>query len=297
MSRRTEIQVGITVLVALGVLLWGVTWLKELSLQRRVKVWHVRFPETGGLGASDEVQVNGIRKGAVNRIALENDHVVVDLALASDVQLTTDSRVAIRNVGLMGEKVIAVELRMTGTPYTERDTIVGRYELGMGEVMAGVGTSMDAMDRLVRSLDGLAARLEKSGDVDKTIANFRETSEELKAVMKENRKMLKQTIADAGAIAHTAKELTTDREAQLKRTLDSFERSATNLERLSGKIDSLRASIQSVTSKVDRGDGTLGKLVNDQQLYDDINESVKSLRAVLEDLKKNPKKYINLSIF
>ena len=53
LSRRTEIQVGITVLVALGILLWGVTWLKEFSINRRIKVWHVMFAQTGGLGASD----------------------------------------------------------------------------------------------------------------------------------------------------------------------------------------------------------------------------------------------------
>ncbi|MEY4373998.1 MAG: hypothetical protein RL760_164, partial [Candidatus Eisenbacteria bacterium] len=65
MSRRTEIQVGITVLAALGITLWGVTWLKEMSLSRKVRQWHVTFPQTGGLATSDEVQVNGLRKGNV----------------------------------------------------------------------------------------------------------------------------------------------------------------------------------------------------------------------------------------
>src|SRR5580765_7997066 len=127
-SRRTEIQVGLTVLVALAVLLWGVTWLRDMSLQRKVHVWHVRFPQTGGLSASDEVQVNGMRKGDVAGVKLQGDHVIVDLALDTDVRLTTDSRVAIRNVGMMGEKVIAVDLRSSGVEYATRDTIQGIYE-------------------------------------------------------------------------------------------------------------------------------------------------------------------------
>ena len=109
MSRTREIQVGITVLVALGVTLWGVTWLKQFSLARKIRVWHVTFPQTGGLSTSDEVQVNGLRKGSVQSVALISDHVSVDLALDSEVVLTTDSRVSVRNVGLMGEKVIAVD--------------------------------------------------------------------------------------------------------------------------------------------------------------------------------------------
>src|SRR5262244_1296934 len=99
-SRRREIQVGITVLAALGVTLWGVTWLKQFSLAKQVRVWHVTFPQTGGLSSSDEVQVNGLRKGSVSSVSLVGDHVSVDLGLSTDVTLTTDSRVAIRNIGL-----------------------------------------------------------------------------------------------------------------------------------------------------------------------------------------------------
>ena len=297
MSRRTEIQVGITVLVALIVLLWGVTWLKDLTLRRKVHVWHVRFPQTGGLGASDEVQVNGIRKGAVDKLRLAGDQVMVDLALDADVHLTTDCRVAIRNVGLMGEKVIAVDLRTTGTPYADRDTISGVYELGMPEVMANLGGTMQAVDHLASQLDHVATAFSKNGDLDKTMANFRVTSEQLQQTVAENRKLLHQTLEDLSQTAATTKELTSGREAQFKRTLDSFERASQNLERLSGRLDSLRAQFQSVASKVDRGNGSLGQLVNDPKLYDDMRASVAALNALLADIKANPKKYINLKIF
>ncbi len=297
MKRRTEIQVGLTVIVALVTLIWGVTWLKDFSLARKVRVWHVRFPQTGGLGASDEVQVNGIRKGAVSGIALQGDKVIVDLGLSSEIILTDACRVSIRNVGLMGEKVIAVDLALAGKPYTDRDTISGIFEQGMGDVMATAGNSMATVDQLILSMNRVAARLDESGDLDKTIANFRETSEELNSMVKENRKAFEKTLQNAEAVTNTAKALTADREAQYRRTLDSIERSARNLELLSGRMDSLRASTQSVMSKVDRGSGSLGALVNDRQLYNDVNESVKSLRALIEDIKKHPKKYVNLSIF
>ena len=125
MSRRTEIQVGATIIVALVALVGGVTYLKEITLGKKVNTWHVSFPQTGGLGESDEVQVNGIRKGSVGGVRLIGDHVIVDLELSSDIQITRDSKVAIRNIGLMGEKVIFVDLHLSGTPYTDRDTIPG----------------------------------------------------------------------------------------------------------------------------------------------------------------------------
>jgi len=292
-----EIQVGLTVLVALAVTLWGVTWLKEFSLARKVRVWYVTFPQTGGLSSSDEVQVNGLRKGSVGRVALVEDHVVVDVALASDIVLTSDCKVAVRNVGLMGEKVIAVDLRASGTPYTARDTIPGIYELGVPEVMAQMGGTVEAITSLATQLKQLADVLERSGSLDKTLSNFHETSEQLRKAVAENRAMLDETLRNLNAASRTAKSLTTDREAQLARTLDSFERSAAGMERLTARLDSLRGSLQSVSGKIDRGDGSLGRLVNDPKLYDDARESVSQLKALIADIKKNPKKYVHLSIF
>ena len=297
MSRAREIQVGITVLVALGITLWGVTWLKQFSLARRIRLWHVTFPQTGGLSTSDEVQVNGLRKGNVQSVALVNDHVAVDLALASDIQLTTDSRVAVRNVGIMGEKVIAVDLRTTGTPYTARDTITGIYEKGIPEVLAGVGGTIDAITELATQLKGLADALDKNGNLSATLTNFHDTSEQLKGAVAENRALLRETVANLNAASRTAKSLTTDRKADLERTLDSFERSAASLEHLTARLDSLRLSLQSVAGKVDHGDGTLGRLVNDPKLYDEAKASVAELRALIKDIKENPKKYVNVKVF
>ena len=297
MSRRTEIQVGATVLVALAVTLWGVTWLKELTLARKVRVWTVTFPQTGGLASSDEVQVNGLRKGNVDKVSLVEDHVVVSLALASEITLTSDSRVSIRNVGMMGEKVIAVDYKASGTPYGVRDTIPGIYEKGIPEVMAEMGNTVDAITELATQLHNIATTLEKSGSVDKTLENFHRTSEDLRLAVSENRVLLKETMGNLHAASRTAKSLTTDREAQLRGTLESFERSAKGMERLTARLDSLRGSLQSVSDKIDDGDGSLGKLVNDPRLYDDARETVTELKALIADIKKNPKKYINLSVF
>ena len=284
-------------LVALAITLWGITWLKELQLARKVRVWYVTFPQTGGLSSSDEVQVNGLRKGSVGKVALVNDLVVVDLALASEIALTSDCRVAIRNIGLMGEKVIAVDMRSTGTPYTERDTITGVYEKGIPEVMATLGTTVDAITQLAVQLQNMTSVMEKSGSLDKTLANFQHTSEELRAAVAENRVILRETIQNLNSASRTAKALTTDKEAQLRKALESFEHSAVAAERLTGRLDSLRIVLQSVAGKVDRGEGSLGRLVNDPKLYDDAKESVTQLRALIEDIKKNPKKYLNVSVF
>lgn len=297
MSRRTEIQVGMTVLVALGVLIWGVTWLKELSLQRRVRVWYVSFPQSGGLGQSDEVQVNGIRKGEVKSMKLVGDHILVDLALSSEIQLTSHCRVSIRNVGMMGEKVIAVDLKQSGNPYSPRDTIQGVYEQGLTEVSSSLGEAMGAVSLLADELRGVTEVLSKSGDLAKTLKNFRQTSEDLKLAVSENRAMLKATIENFSASSQTTRRLTADREAELRKTFQDFASAAEKMDHLAGRLDSLRAALQSVTRKLDSGKGTLGKLVNDDTLYTDVSAAAASIKALVADIKANPKKYFKVEIF
>jgi phospholipid/cholesterol/gamma-HCH transport system substrate-binding protein len=297
LSRKTEIEVGITVLVAIVILIMGVTWLKELSLARKVRVWTVTFPQSGGLASSDEVRVNGIRKGTVKSMDLAGDHVVIQLALSTDVQLTSTSRVAISNVGLMGEKVIAITLHEGGQPVGERDTIPGEFEQGVPEVMAELGKSVGAISSIAGQLQKLATTLEKEGDFRRTVKNFDETSEQLKLAVQENRVLLRRTLEDFSSAARTTRGLTTDREAELRKTLDQFSQAAENMNRLSGRLDSLRATMQQVAGKVDRGDGTLGRLVNDDSLYIQVRNTTSSLQALIDDIKKNPKKYVHVSVF
>jgi phospholipid/cholesterol/gamma-HCH transport system substrate-binding protein len=297
LRRTTEIQVGVTVIAALVVLVWGVTWLREFKVGNKTHLWIVSFPQTGGLGPNDEVQVNGIRKGSVASIDLDGDHVVVHLALERDIVPTRDSRVAIRNVGLMGEKVIAVDLRSTGERWTDRDTIPGIFEPGMGEFMANAGPSFDSMNRVIVSLDRLATRLDRDGEVDKTITNLRQTSEELLKAMKENRALLNETLRNARDASKTARNVTTGREEQLRQTLDGLERGARNFERLTARMDSVLVVTKQVADKANAGNGTAAMLLNDRKLYDESRATLQSLKELIEDIKKNPKKYVDVSIF
>jgi phospholipid/cholesterol/gamma-HCH transport system substrate-binding protein len=184
-----------------------------------------------------------------------------------------------------------------GRPYTARDTIPGIYEEGIPEVMAGMGATVAAISDLASQLKKVADVMDKDGSLDRTMTNFLTTSEQLKQAVTENRAVLRQTLANLNAASRTTKALTTDREEELKHTLDSFERSAVSMERLTSRLDSLRASLQTVSNKVDRGDGTLGKLINDPKLYDDAKASMVEFRLLIEDIRKNPKKYVNVKVF
>jgi phospholipid/cholesterol/gamma-HCH transport system substrate-binding protein len=286
----------VTVIVGLAILFGGIIGLSNYAKTRVMKVWHVRFPQTGGLGPGDEVQVNGMRKGAVRSMALLGDSVVIDLGLAREIVLTHDSRVAIRNVGLMGEKVIAVDLRTSGEVYSTRDTIEGVFEHGMPEVLASLGVAVTGMKSLAAQLDSLSSAL-SAGGIAATVTNIRKTSEQLRLTVEENRAQLRATVENFAAASKSARAATAGREVQIRQAMDHFASAAENLDHVSGRLDSLRASLQSVASKLDKGQGSLGKLVNDDKVYADLAGSAKALRSMIEEMKTNPTKYFKFSVF
>jgi phospholipid/cholesterol/gamma-HCH transport system substrate-binding protein len=295
-SRRTEIQVGATVLVALLILLVGVTWLKQISLTHRTTVWHVRFDQAGGIGEGITVQVNGIRKGAVQKAELHGDGVVVDLALDSDVELTDRSRIAIRDLGVMGDKVVVVDFDPVGRRYAKSDTLTGIYEPGLPEMMSRLSQMVSSVGTVTDQLATLTAGPE-GGQLGATMANFRATSEELRLTVVENRVALNRMVRNFSDASHTARNLTTGREAELQKAIDDFGRTAENMNRLSTKLDSLRHTMQEVAGRVERGEGTLGRLVSDEKLYTDLQASVKSINELIVDVKAHPKRYFKFSVF
>lgn len=297
MSRKTEIQVGVTVLLAIAVLLWGIAWLGSFARSMGQQTWHVQFPDAAGLAEGNEAQVNGVRNGAVKKLALAGDHVMVDLTLSKDIKLTKSSRVVIRNVGLMGDKVIAVIYDPIGEPWSPGDTIPGTVEKGLPEVMAELGGATGGISAISAQLDSIAVAMNANGGMRKTVASMRATAEQLNGMVAENRAALKTTLANFAVTSRTTKELVVGREAQLRSTIDHFQAAAENLDRLTGRLDSLRASIQTTANKIDQGQGTLGMLMKDDRLYRRLDASVADLQKLINDVKAQPKKYFKFSVF
>ena len=297
MSRKTEIQVGATVLVAVAILLWSIAWLSMLARAHVQRVWHVRFPESGGLAEGNEAQVNGVGKGVVKSLRLVGDHVVVDIALARDVVLTRDCAVRIRSVSLMGDKVIAVDYRDGGAPWSPRDTLPGTYEKSVMDVMGEVGRASGSVAGIAAQLDSLGTSLRGEGGLAETVHSFRRAARDLEGAVAENRAALTATLRNFSATSRSAKELVVDRQADLGAALDHFASAAARLDRVAGRLDSLRASLQGSASRLERGEGTVGRLMTDERLYDELEGSVRELRALIADIKEHPRKYLRLSVF
>jgi len=298
-SRNSEITVGVTVIIALAVVVWSVTALRQVRLAEATRHWRVTFSDVGGLAEDDPVTVNGVKKGSVKQIRLApRGRVVVDFILTRDVRLTHGDRVFIRNVGMMGEKFIAIAPGPGGKAYdAQRDTIEGVYESGIPEVVSQMGSALSSLEKLSERFDRLLAIAEEHNTVHNTLANVEAASSELKHTLADSRADLVALAANLRATSEVARRTAESTEPKVGRALDDVSRTSARMDSLIARLDTLSGELTDVSRKVNTGQGTAAKLLNDRALYDETRLALRELTTLVRDLRTNPKKYFKISVF
>ena len=297
-TRNTEILVGVTVLLALAGVIWSVTALREVRLAESTQRWIARFPDVGGLAEEDPVTVHGVKKGAVKDILLGEGEVLVEFLLAKDIRLSRETGVYVRNVGLMGEKFIAIENLGSGALLVaRRDTIEGIYESGIPEVISQMGRALISLERLSSSVDRVLTLAEDRNTVRTTLGNMEAGSVEFRRAMTDNRADLRDAITSLRNAADASRRIAEASEPQVSGALDDVRRASSRVDVMATRMDSLALVLTRVADKLDSGSGTAAKLVNDQRLYDDTQATMREVRALVHDLRTNPRKYFKVSVF
>lgn len=297
-SRNTEILVGVTVLAALALVVWSVTYLREVRLARGTERWLVRFDDVGGLATDDPVTVNGVKKGAVKNIRLGKGEVLVEFILERDVALTSASAVYVRNVGLMGEKFIAVDQNPGGRALVAgRDTVRGVYEYGVPEVISQMGDALVSLQNLSDSIDRLIAMAEEKDTFRSTLANVENASRDLRSTLAANREDLNAAVANLRALSEAGRRMAESSEPRVTRAFDKVENTSSRLDSLITRVDSLAFSMNQVAQKINTGNSTVGKLVNERQLYDEMRGTLREVSALVRDIRANPQKFVKISVF
>jgi phospholipid/cholesterol/gamma-HCH transport system substrate-binding protein len=298
--RRIEIQVGLFSVLCLGVLVFGLLWLRDFRFAKRYSVYKVDFADTGGLVPGDIVMVSGFRKGSVRSMKLLERGVEVELAIEQDVQLRDDAVASIGTKGLLGERFVALDRGSEGAMLPPGGRLRGQLDYGMAELMSNAG---ELMDSARQASDDVQRVLE-------TLANATQDAE------------LRRGVRDASLSASRLRELLDGNHAALTSSIQSFQRAADNVARLtgnteddvvavvrdlraaSGKLEALLARMDSTATRVDRvavrvleSDGTVARMLDDPQLYDDLTRLLSRSDSLLTDIRVHPKRYFSFSIF
>lgn len=333
-KRTSDFAVGLSVISITALLIAGTLWLKQADLGGRTRHLTARARDVGGVALGNPVVIRGVRAGRVESIALgDNDWVVLKLALDRTVDIPRDPVVLLAAASLFGEWQATVMSR-DGVPADRvlraaleearagSDTVAGAVLPDIAQLTAVAGRiSGDVAkvaERVEIAFDDAAAR-----ELRESIRNFAQLSGDLARTVNVQSKNLDKisanvqtglaTINDAAARLRTfssrvdsatsrgelqiivnnsqtaAREMVTAAQ-QLRELTDRLNRTETHLTQAVARADSIFA-------KANSRSGTLGLMLNDPALYQQSDSLVRELRALVSDVKKNPKRYINMRMF
>jgi phospholipid/cholesterol/gamma-HCH transport system substrate-binding protein len=298
MARRiTEIRVGIAVLIAILVMVTGVTWLSEFRVAQKRVQYFVLFSDVGGLQEGDPVTISGVKTGRVGAINLIRGGVSVGLFINRSVQIPVDSRVNVRNTGIIGEKFIAIDIIEAENLYAAGDTILGTYESGVPEVISQMGDALRALERVSNQVDRILAVAEKEGRLRRTMQNVEQASLEVSATVAENRSDLRATTVNLKEMSQLIRSLVEEKGPVVEGTIDQLALTSARVDTMITNVDRLAGEVEVLTKRLQSDQTTLGKIMADRELYDEFRFTVRELNLLIQDVKRNPRKYFKFSVF
>lgn len=289
-----EFQIGALVIATVAVLFFGVNYLKGVNVFNPSNYYYAKFDRVNGLLESSSVTVQGVKLGVVKSINYNfnnvNDGVVVVLSVDDELRIPVGSS-AVLTSGLLGGADVSISMKQTapGQFYKPGDTIPAIMDEGpmsavQEEIMPRIQSIIPQLDSLILSLRMITEdnSIQKTlGNINRLTANLEHASVSLNTMMSK----------DVPLILGNVNTITTD-----------FSKVSTNLSRIDfastmGKMDATLSNLQTITNKVNSGEGTVGLLLNDRTLYDNLANTAGSANTLLVDLKANPRRYVHFSMF
>jgi phospholipid/cholesterol/gamma-HCH transport system substrate-binding protein len=295
-SRAAAIQVGIAGLIALVALILGVVWLKEYRLGQKKTYYTSRFEEVGSLAIGDPVAVRGVKKGVVTKITLEDKSVRVEFDLERDVILHPDVALRVTNKGFLGEKFLALDPGVAPGEYDRSKPIPGRFQSGVPEVIAGAGDLIIEATELSSRLNLMLDSLDPA-TIERAAKNVEKATSKLSATVEANEDDLRAAVTDFRSAAKKLNAIASANEEDLNSSIKDFGEASRKLNALSTQLSSTAAALDRVVTRVDTGQGTVGKAIQDSTLYLEMKETLRNTNALVKDIKENPKRYLKVSLF
>ncbi|HEX6599998.1 MAG TPA: MlaD family protein [Gemmatimonadaceae bacterium] len=300
MKRRDEVLVGIFLTVAIVIALLGTLWLVRGGLSSGYPLYS-KFAWGQNLKPGQPVLLAGVNVGAVSDVKLRDDGFLdVFLRVNDDVKVPKNSTASVQPVGIFGDAAIALTPKgPSPVSYQPGDTVpvgpsatdIQALENKADSVMTTVNAMMKTLNAELFAAGGIRDMRRTMANAAELSANASRLSLQLNAIAAEQNRNLTLTMAQL------RRSMSAIDSAKIDSTLKNFQASSASLTQIASNLATTSRRADSIMAGIQAGQGNAGKLLKDTLLYGDLRGLVTQADSVLADLKKNPKKYINLSIF
>ena len=288
LTYKQEIGVGALVLMGLAVFTVGLFWLTGRSIKSTGVKAQVVFANVSGLKQGDPVMVSGVKKGRVQSVKLERvGRVDVVLELASDVKPRVDASASVGSTDFFGARFVDFSPGDDQKPFLQDGhAIVGTTPPALMDVATGVATRAN---ELIGNASGIVNQ-QLAEDIHNTLVA---TQRGLNVLTEAGSgPMIRQATATLSSVERVMAHI--DTILGNGKRIDSL---GSNITDLTNQLSQATASLNGLLAKVNKGEGTLGRLASDSTLYNDLHKTLNALTDLLTDLKERPGRYVHVKVF
>ncbi|MCY1663764.1 MlaD family protein [Chryseobacterium sp. SL1] len=310
MKFSKELKAGVIALLAIVGFVVLFQFMKGRSLFTTDNIFYAQYDNVEGLAQSSPVSINGLKVGQVDKIIPHTSKdgkidFLVKITVDNNFEFSKNSTLEIFEPSLMGGKEMRINLMYGGPTAKDGDTLRGAFKLGtLGSLSSQVGPVKDQLQVVLHRVDSLMTNANQLvgaqnrqeiklllANLNKTVAALQTTAGSVNSLVGHNDPKLQKVLDDASLTMQSGK-VTLDKYGNLAESIDTKKLNATI-----ANLDATVGQLNNVVSGIDRGEGSLGKIMKDDQLYNNLNAASNNLNSLIEDLKAHPKKYVNFSVF
>ena len=277
-------------------------YLKGINLFEKTRTFKVVYSKVDGLASSNPVTLNGYTIGKVQKINFNPNNtkeLIVDIVIENDVQFSKSSKAELYETGLIGGKAIAIipdydnNIMANSGDYLVGtvkpgltdlvNQIMPQIQLQLEEVMQNAKVVLSNINTLFdeETKESLKSSIDQFSSLTNSLS---ETSENINNLIKDNSTSIASTVDNLNKTSIKMNEISTSI-------------SEVNLNLILTNLDSTVSNLNNLTNQMSKGEGTMGRLIYDAKLFENLDNATKNLEVLIEDIKSNPKRYVHFSIF
>ncbi len=294
-----NVKIALTVLLGLVLLYWGVNYLKGINLLTPANHFYTEVENTDGLLEAAPVTVSGFQVGQVREITYDYSKHKITVMMAMEKDMTIPEGTTVNLVsGLLGGTSLVLNLgegpAMKTGSFIPTTKVPGLMDNVTDNVMPVVNGMLPVVDSILNNVNGLTADPALAASLTRLDAITRQlqiSAQQLTVLMNNLNRSVPGVMNNVNGITNNLTGATgnlTDLSTSLKEL---------PLDETMGKLNATLANLEKLSEQLNDKNSTLGKVMNDRELYDNANHAIASLDSLLTDIKAHPKRYINVKVF
>ena len=295
-----ELKIGLVVLIALFIGYIGFRIMEEAPIFSKVNVIYTKFDNVEGLIKGSNVYYNGFKIGTVQEMQylVQEDSALITLSISEDIQLPEGSMAQLASPDFLGSPTIRIIKSNSTEPMEWGSYLKGIQKEGLLNTLTDKGTvisdsvtvTITLLNEKLRALDFL--NQQSSNDIGSALSNVKQTSDYLLEAITSNSDELNEMIGSAKRSLETIEDISDSSRVSIEQSIKNLEVLSVEMSQLTRELSATSTTLNSVLEKIDLGEGSLGLLLNDPSLYENVDSLSYNLNELIKGIKEDPKRYL-----